>query len=412
LKPTVLVATTSRWPPTARLAVALANAGFNVEAVCPPRHPLMTTKAAPRPYIYRGLAPLLSFKEAIRATKPDLIVPGDDLATQHLHGLYRREQDKGESGSKLMALIEKSLGSPASFPIVYARTPFMEMAHSEGIRVPATQVIANIAELTNCCGRIGFPMVLKANGTSGGDGVRIVHTAQEAESAFRTLQAPPLLARAAKRALADHDRTLLWPSLLRRRSAVNAQTYIAGHEATSLVACWKGEVLAALHLEVLNKQHWAGPATVLRLIEGVEMQAAAEKTVRRLGLSGLHGFDFMLEAGSGDAYLLEVNPRATQVGHLTLGPGRDLPAALYAAVTGKIVQDAPRITDKDIIALFPQEWTRDPASPILEIAYHDVPWDEPELIQACVRGRQKGVPRNFEPTKSIHTFSEPSVHRL
>jgi Carbamoyl-phosphate synthase L chain, ATP binding domain len=412
LKPTVLVATTSRWPPTARLAVALANAGFNVEAVCPPRHPLMTTKAAPRPYIYRGLAPLLSFKEAIRATKPDLIVPGDDLATQHLHGLYRREQDKGESGSKLMALIEKSLGSPASFPIVYARTPFMEMAHSEGVRVPATQVIANIAELTNCCGRIGFPMVLKANGTSGGDGVRIVHTAQEAESAFRTLQAPPLLARAAKRALADHDRTLLWPSLLRRRSAVNAQTYIAGHEATSLVACWKGEVLAALHLEVLNKQHWAGPATVLRLIEGVEMQAAAEKTVRRLGLSGLHGFDFMLEAGSGDAYLLEVNPRATQVGHLTLGPGRDLPAALYAAVTGKIVQDAPRITDKDIIALFPQEWTRDPASPILEIAYHDVPWDEPELIQACVRGRKKGVPRNFEPTKSIHTFSEPSVHRL
>jgi Carbamoyl-phosphate synthase L chain, ATP binding domain len=412
LKPTVLVATTSRWPPTARLAVALANAGFNVEAVCPPRHPLMTTKAAPRPYIYRGLAPLLSFKEAIRATKPDLIVPGDDLATQHLHGLYRREQDKGESASKLMALIEKSLGSPASFPIVYARTPFMEMAHSEGVRVPATQVIANIAELTNCCARIGFPMVLKANGTSGGDGVRIVHTAQEAESAFRTLQAPPLLARAAKRALADHDRTLLWPSLLRRRSAVNAQTYIAGHEATSLVACWKGEVLAALHLEVLNKQHWAGPATVLRLIEGVEMQAAAEKTVRRLGLSGLHGFDFMLEAGSGDAYLLEVNPRATQVGHLTLGPGRDLPAALYAAVTGKIVQDAPRITDKDIIALFPQEWTRDPASPILEIAYHDVPWDEPELIQACVRGRQKGVPRNFEPTKSIHTFSEPSVHRL
>jgi Carbamoyl-phosphate synthase L chain, ATP binding domain len=412
LKPTVLVATTSRWPPTARLAVALANAGFNVEAVCPPRHPLMTTKAAPRPYIYRGLAPLLSFKEAIRATKPDLIVPGDDLATQHLHGLYRREQDKGESGSKLMALIEKSLGSPASFPIVYARTPFMEMAHSEGVRVPATQVIANIAELTTCCARIGFPMVLKANGTSGGDGVRIVHTAQEAESAFRTLHAPPLLARAAKRALADHDRTLLWPSLLRRRSAVNAQTYIAGHEATSLVACWKGEVLAALHLEVLNKQHWAGPATVLRLIEGVEMQAAAEKTVRRLGLSGLHGFDFMLEAGSGDAYLLEVNPRATQVGHLTLGPGRDLPAALYAAVTGKIVQDAPRITDKDIIALFPQEWTRDPASPILEIAYHDVPWDEPELIQACVRGRKKGVPRNFEPTKSIHTFSEPSVHRL
>ncbi len=411
MKPTVLVATTSRWPPTARLAVALANAGFSVEAVCPPRHPLMSIKAAPRPHVYRGLAPLMSFHDAIKATKPDLIVPGDDLATQHLHELYRRELDKGAEGASICALIERSLGSPNSFPVVYARTPFMELAEEEGVRVPRTEALATKTDLSKCAARIGFPMVLKANGTSGGDGVRIVHTLHEAEAAFRVLQAPPLMARAAKRALADHDRTLLWPSLLRRRSAVNAQTYIAGREATTLVACWKGEVLAGLHFEVLNKQHWAGPATVLRLIEGVEMAAAAEKIARRLGLSGLHGFDFMLEARTGDAYLLEVNPRSTQVGHLTLGPGRDLPAALYAAVFDKTVQEAPKVTDKDIIALFPQEWTRDPASPVLETAYHDVPWEEPELIRACVGGRRKRIPRNFE-QKSHQAFAEASFDRL
>src|ERR1700732_951114 len=38
MKPTVLVVTTDRWVPTARLAMALTNAGCTVEAVCPPRH--------------------------------------------------------------------------------------------------------------------------------------------------------------------------------------------------------------------------------------------------------------------------------------------------------------------------------------------------------------------------------------
>ena len=97
------------------------------------------------------------------------------------------------------------------------------------------------------------------------------------------------------------------------------------------------------------------------------MSAAAEKMVRRLKLSGLHGFDFMLEASTGNARLIEINPRATQVGHLTLGPGRDLPAALYAALSGEDLHPAPKVTENDIIALFPQEWMRDPDSAFLAI---------------------------------------------
>jgi hypothetical protein len=216
-----------------------------------------------------------------------------------------------------------------------------------------------------------------------------VRTLEEANRGLRALQAPPLLLRAAKRALIDRDFALVWPSLLRRRSVVSAQTFIAGREATSAVACWKGEVLASLQFEVLNKAASSGHATVLRAIDDAEMSAAAEKIVRRLNLSGVHGFDFMLESQSGDAYLLEINPRLTQVGHLTLGPGRDIPAALFSAVSGQAVCPAPKITEENTIALFPQEWIRDSASPFLQSAYHDVPWDKPELIRACVRARRK-----------------------
>jgi predicted ATP-grasp superfamily ATP-dependent carboligase len=149
------------------------------------------------------------------------------------------------------------------------------------------------------------------------------------------------LARAVKRALVDHDKTLLWPSLLRRQFVVNAQEFVAGREATSAVACWRGAVLASLHFEVINKRDSAGPSSVVRLVENSEMSFAAEKMVRRLNLSGLHGFDFMLEARTGNAHLIEINPRATQVGHLALGPGRDLPAALYAALSGLALHAAP-----------------------------------------------------------------------
>ena len=388
MKPTVLIATTRRWFPTARLAMALANAGCAVEAVCPPGHPLGQTNAVQRIHSYRGLTPLISFASAISAAKPDFVAPGDDLATQHLQQLHDQEQRRGIAGP-LCALIERSLGSPESFPIVYGRSEFIEVARQQGVRVPKTEIVANLNDLRRWIAQMGLPTVLKTNGSSGGDGVRVVHTIEDAERAFHTLNAPPLLTRAIKRAVVDQDKTLIWPSLLRRRPAVNAQAFVPGREATSAIFCWEGSVLASLHFEVIAKAQQAGHATAIRLIEHSEMSSAAEKIVRQLNLSGLHGLDFMLEGGTGNAYLLEINPRSTQVGHLTLGPGRDLPAALYASLSGKIVQPSRKITENDMITLFPQEWIRDPNSPLLQSGYHDVPWEEPELIRACVRARRK-----------------------
>jgi hypothetical protein len=389
LRPTVLVATTSCWYPTARLAMALTNAGCAVATVCPPGHPVITTKAGSKTYLYHGLAPLSSFAAAIADARPDLIIPGDDLATRHLHLLHARERSKGKLDLPIGEAIERSLGHKESFSMAYDRAAFMQLAREEGIRVPNTEVIIDLDGLKDWVARNGFPAVLKANGTSGGDGVRIVRTVEDAERGFRCLQAPPRILRAVKRAVVNRDMTLMGPALVRRRFVMNGQTFIAGREATSAVACWQGTVLAALHFEVINKRSAAGPATVVRLIENADISAAAEKMVRRLSLSGLQGFDFMLEEQTGNAYLIEMNPRATQVGHLALGPGRDIPAALYAVLVGMPVQPAPRVTENDTIALFPQEWIRDPESSFLRSAYHDIPWGEPELVCDCVNNRRR-----------------------
>ena len=45
------------------------------------------------------------------------------------------------------------------------------------------------------------------------------------------------------------------------------------------------------------------------------------------------------------------------------------------------------MTTEDTIALFPQEWQRDPASPLIRSAYHDVPWDAPALVRAYINQR-------------------------
>ncbi|MGC1788292.1 MAG: hypothetical protein WA718_16255, partial [Terriglobales bacterium] len=112
MNPTVLIATTSCWYPTARLAMALASAGCEVEMVCPKSHPARKTKAVRRNHVYRGLTPLTSFARAIATAQPDFIVSGDDLATQHLHRLHARENRDGRAKSPMCALIERSFGSP------------------------------------------------------------------------------------------------------------------------------------------------------------------------------------------------------------------------------------------------------------------------------------------------------------
>ncbi|MGA2814347.1 MAG: ATP-grasp domain-containing protein [Candidatus Acidiferrum sp.] len=381
--PTVLLVTTMRWLPTARLAIALARAGFSVEAVCPSEHPIQKTTVVRRTFPYRGLRAINSVSAAIAATHPDLLVCGDDLSVKHLHSLYKLSL--GASGAAIRGLIERSVGAPRHFDLIEDRASFMRVCEEAGVRVPRSAVINDPKDLDQWAAKYGFPLVLKANGTSGGEGVRIVRSADQARQALQRLQAAPFIARAVKRAVFDHNTTLLWPSILGRKTGISAQSFIPGTEATSAVACWKGEVVAGLHFQVLQKSDPEGPSTVLRRIAHPEMVSAVDKMVRRLELSGLHGFDFMLSHEHHDAYLIEINPRVTQVGHLSFGPGHDLPAGLLAALNGVAASPSPPVTENDVVALFPKEWLRDPTSPYLHSGYHDVPWDQAELVRDYLR---------------------------
>ena len=78
--------------------------------------PLGKTDVVRQMYGYRGLDALASFADAITTAKPDLIVPGDDLATQHLHRSLRPRTSEGRLESKNLWVDRRSLGAPEGSP--------------------------------------------------------------------------------------------------------------------------------------------------------------------------------------------------------------------------------------------------------------------------------------------------------
>ncbi|MBS0275698.1 MAG: ATP-grasp domain-containing protein [Proteobacteria bacterium] len=376
----VLLITTVPWPSAGRLAGAFAATGCVVDALLPADHPASRSRYFERVYAYRPLGGVSSFLDAAEQSHSDAVLALDDRATALL--LQARER----APVHIAALIGRSLGCTENYAQLMSRNGFIEAARQADIRTPLTCSIENENDLEGAIRQIGFPAVLKADGTWGGDGVAVVHDRNEALLAWRRLSKPPSLLRSLARALRRSDAHFLRSALDAQAPAVSMQQFIAGRPATTSFACWQGKLLAANHLETLAAQEANGPASVLRRLESEEMEQAAARLAAHFGLSGLHGLDYVRD-GQGRAHLIEINPRSPQTSYLSFGAGHDLVSALAARVDGHARPPRPRVAG-DVVALFPQEWMRDPASPYLTSAFHDVPWDDPVLIRAWMESQQ------------------------
>ena len=380
----VLLTDTNRWALSARLAICLAEMGCHVSAICPARgHPLLKTRAVQRTFRYGGLRPLDSLRAAIEAVDPQIVIPCDDRGVQHLHELYTRAWSLGGSGDKLAALIERSLGTPANYPVVSSRYALLAIAQEEGLRVPDTCLLDAAGKLESWQSREPFPWVLKADGTWGGGGVRVAHTLEEAQQSLSLLTGMFRIGRAIKRLCVNRDPFWLRPWWNGSMPSVSVQSYINGRPANCAVVCWEGRVLAGIAVEVISADGETGPASVVRVVDSPEMMLAAERIACRLGLSGFFGLDFMIEEGSNVAYLIEMNPRCTPLSHLRIGEGRDMAGALWSQLAGHPLPEAPAATQNDLIAYFPQAWNS--KSQWLQASFHDIPESEPELVQELLQ---------------------------
>ena len=378
-----MLANTTWWPCASRLALSLTKAGCEVSAIYPVAgHPLAKTGVIRDRYPYRSVDPVNSLAEAIGKAKPRLIVPCDDRAVEHLHQLHARET---ASGSQIGALIECSLGAPASYPIVTARYPLFRIARELGLPVPDTALASGDHALNAWAAQHEFPWVLKADGTWGGHGTRFASTQSEAEGVARQMRRPLSAGRALKRLLVDRDPYWFLPWRDRSVSQVIVQARIDGFPANCAVVCWQGKVLAGIAVEVLCAQGETGSATVVRVVDSPAMIRAAERLAEYLGLSGFVGLDFMIETATGIPYLIEMNPRVTPLCHLQLGAGRDLISAITAKLIPEPQNPAPASFEQKVIAYFPQAWHRTTPVKLLAASYPDIPCEEPALVQELLR---------------------------
>lgn len=391
--------------------MAFHRLGCQVDLLCPSGHPAFSTHAIQRHYRYHGVTAQQSFRTAILASQPDIVIPCDDLAMRHLHGLYTAasQADDKDSGT-ICRILQNSMGNPTSYPITESRDKFMALMREAGVRIPETKTVTSAGQVEQWLSQFGFPAVLKADGTSGGEGVKIVHTLPQALRAYKTLRAPLATAVAAKRTLLDRDSNCILPWLMQRQREVSIQKFVAGSDANLAVACWQGEVLASIDVEVLQTWRPKGPATIVRVCQNDSRLAAVRTIVRKLQFTGLCGFDFMIDAAHGDSYLIEMNARATQTSTLPLGPQRDLISSLCAALTGKDFSMPPLPLTGDTIALFPAAWQGDTSSDLFQSSYLDLPIDEPDLITLGMKQLRVSSREKFQ-EKWVHLFSKLGMYQ-
>jgi len=332
------------------LAWSFHEAGASIEVLCPEGNAMIKLPFVHKAHPYSVLDPLGALRKAITTAPPDLVIPCDDHIASQLYQLC----ETASRDDKLKQLLTVSLGSPDHYALFQSRVDVSQIAREIGIACPETVPVTGRADFWRKLNGFGLPAVLKIDRSWGGNGVAIIRTAAEAERAFTRLRTYPGFPRALKRLIRDGDARLIQQVLAGRKNRLSLQRYIEGRRANAAVACWYGEVLAAVMVEVLASDEPTGPATLVRVVADPSMSAAVKKMVARLKLSGLCGFDFIMPADGGDAELLELNPRVTPTSHLVTADGQLLAMTLCDRWRGVQSATARRAPVREPLFTFPQ----------------------------------------------------------
>jgi hypothetical protein len=382
--PHILLATTGQLPSTARIAMELHDAGARVSLISPGNHPAKALDFLAHRLTYRAIAPQRCLEAALLRLQPELVILCDERTVRDVHALRRKTHNR-----EVKRLLQKSTAPAENYQTITSRADLLDLARREGVRVPPSMPLPDSAALDQWIANHPTPFVLKADGSWAGFGVRVISEAGGAKNAFVQMTRPASGLLGLRELFLEGNNFYIRPWLRRERPAMSVQDYIDGRPANIGVACWKGEVLAAVCAEAVATESATGPSTVVRIIHNAEMMDAARRIVSALHLTGLIGFDFIIESATEAAWLIEMNPRNTPICALRLGQGRDLAEALVARLAGRPVRERAPRTDSDVVVFFPDTWQLDPSNAFLRSGYHDVPWEQPALVRKLMRAERR-----------------------
>ncbi len=360
-KKRILLISLDQWPSCYRFPKPLSQAGFEVVICARERDPINLSRFIDKRFVIpeeiKDRGQLLSvIAQSCIDSEADFLIACDEGSVRLLSSLYAEIKGSNEElHQEIKQLIVSSRGNPEYYNHVFSKKLTIELAQEVGIRTPEQLVCKSVDEVAGFAGEYGYPVVLKGEFGVAGFYVRVCADEREVGAGFEAVG---------------------------KAGQVIAQRFISGKPAMANAAVYEGKLLACA---VFTKKEcypdFKGPSAVVRQIENAEMLEAMRKFAGHTGYTGIISLDFMLDE-RGDAFLIECNPRPTPVSHLGHVTGIDLFKALYCAIAGeKYKQDQSGVFEEKNIALFPKELARDNKSHYLYSAYHDVPWDEPELVK-------------------------------
>lgn len=349
---------------TARMPAALKAAGFRVFVICPHNSLLEFTDQIDGRYCFAaGLAADDLTVIAARAAaqfRVDIVIGCDEAAVRvlGLAGGLQQRVNEDSADARSLRFLQAWCGGDSWEE---RRSYCVEMAAAAGIRTPRQVVVdphrTTVADLAG----LGEPLLLKYDGSSAGRGVVLTSSIRQA------------VALAASR-----------PAESPYQQAV-AQEFVRGRSASASFCALGGKLLEGFAYTVLRQQPEPfGPASVIELTPHSGLIDMARRMVELTGYSGFGGIDAILPDDGSPPVFLEFNARPTQTIHLGTLADSDLCRAMACALTGQPYDTVLGRTSGMQVALFPNEWARDPNSHYLTSAHHDVPLTEQRLIAAIL----------------------------
>ena len=197
-----------------------------------------------------------------------------------------------------------------------------------------------------------------------------------------------------------HDRAALDRAAVRLKGAtldlhdssgrLLVQAFIAGRKRFYSAMTWQGALLTGFAGEkIIANPEPNGPPTVIRYHNSPVLRETASKLAARLGITGFISTEFVEDERTGAPFLIAIHRRIVGGAHRGSAIGVDHCAALHAAITGVPLATRRDLDEREehVTVHFPQEWLRDPNSAWLKDNPIDMPWDEPELIEAMLAMR-------------------------
>lgn len=378
----LLFAIQSSHPGSCRLPKVLQEAGFCVGVLALKGSLIHATRYIDSKFMLRArrFEPIIrhGIESAFKKFAPDIIVPCDELAAAIVNHWVGKGTGEGRTLSpQLLQCLERSLGAAGDLPQRASKAETLAKAREIGVLCPRETVVKDFLACEKAAAEYGYPVVLKLSHGDAGCGVRICRTREELKGAFGSFRQTQSRSGTMLRRLMKRD----W---FGSRLDILVQEHVAGLPGMSCASAVGGTTVSVLTGLVDRKSSQTGPASVTRLADQPSIVDATKRMIEAFGASGFVSFDFIID-DNGQAWLLECNPRPTPMLHLGPLVGVDLAGALFRALRDGPCEPACEVpAGEQVVSFFPQEWVRDPSSPSLQAAYHDVPWDDPTLLAAIM----------------------------